>query len=259
VKYCKKLKLSVFSIFFLILFPIMSHAAYKEIDVSKGGTIRGKVLFRGELPHNAMEKISISKNPEVCGEGFREVMWIDVRNGALRGTFVFLDKVREGKKWPAPEKANYMVDQKNCRFIPWAQVVKRGPLIVRNSDNILHNINMREMIGVEKKGRKPVKRSLFNFGQPEMGDIEKMIKGGRSPYLSVNCEAHNFMFGFMLAPEHPYAVVVNDEGSYAIDNVPPGEYTLKAWHPRLGVKKVEITVPAEGRVESNFEFSKQEK
>ena len=109
------------------------------------------------------------------------------------------------------------------------------------------------MIGVEK-GR-VVKRTIFNFGQPDPGDIQQDLKPRRSPFISINCEAHNFMFGFLMAPKHPYAVVVGEDGSYTIDNLPPGEYTLKAWHPRFGIKKTKITVEAGGAVSADFAFS----
>ncbi|MDP7397486.1 MAG: carboxypeptidase-like regulatory domain-containing protein, partial [Lentisphaeria bacterium] len=67
----------------------------------------------------------------------------------------------------------------------------------------------------------------------------------------------NFMFGFMMAPKHPYAVVVGDDGSFAIDNIPPGQYTVKAWHPRLGVKKIKLEIAAAGgEVKADFEFTK---
>jgi hypothetical protein len=66
------------------------------------------------------------------------------------------------------------------------------------------------------------------------------------------------MFGFMMAPKHPYAVVVRDDGSYSINDVPPGDYTVKAWHPRLGIQKTNLSVPAKGAVEANFSFSSAE-
>ena len=91
--------------------------------------------------------------------------------------------------------------------------IERIPITIRNSDQgVLHNINMRETIGVEK-GR-VVKRTMFNFGQPDPGDIQQDIKPRRSSFIGLNCEAHNFMFGFMMAPTHPYAVVVGEDGSY---------------------------------------------
>ena len=229
-------------------------AKYKEADVADGGTIKGKVSFEGAVPSDAIEKILITKNADVCGQGEREVAWVDVKDGALRGVFVFIDKIKTGKAWPKPEFGTYLVDQKGCRFRPWAQVVRPGPFVIRNSDaGVLHNINARELIGVEK-GR-VVKKTLFNSGQPDPGDISDKIKPRRSSYIGINCEAHNFMFGFILAPTHPYAVVVGDDGAFSIDNIPPGKYTLKAWHPRYGVKKTKITVAAKGVVESNFAFS----
>ncbi len=227
---------------------------YKEIEVTNGGSVKGRVSFEGALPADAVEKILITKNNNVCGNGEREVTWVDVKDGALRGTFVFLDRIKEGKKWSKPKSGGYLVVQKGCRFRPWAQVVRPGPIVIRNSDvGVLHNINARELIGVEK-GR-VVKKTLFNFGQPDPGDIKDKIKPRRSDYIGINCEAHNFMFGFMMAPVHPYAVVVGADGSFSIDNIPPGKYTLKAWHPRFGVKKIKITVAAKGALDANFVFS----
>lgn len=250
-------KILVLSASLLFAIPAISQAAakYKTVAVTNGGSIQGKVTFDGAVPEDAIEQIAITKNPDVCGEGYREVIWVDVKDGALRGSFVFIDKIKEGKAWAKPEDGDYKVVQKGCRFRPWAQVVEPGKIIIRNSDDgVLHNINTRELIGVEK-GR-VVKRTMFNFGQPDPGDIVKKIKPRRSPYIALNCEAHNFMFGFMMAPKHPYAVVVKDDGSYSIDDVPPGDYTVKAWHPKLGIKKTKLTVSANGKTTADFSFSK---
>jgi len=234
---------------------------YQEVEVTDGGSISGRITFSGELPVDAIDRITINKNPDVCdedGTGYREVVWVGVKDGALRGTFVFIDKISSGKKWQAPPGGNYLVLQEGCRFLPWAQVVQPGEITIRHADpdSVLHNINTREMIGIEK-GR-VVKRTMFNFGQPDPGDIVKKLKPRRSPFISLNCEAHNFMFGFMMAPGHPYAVVVGDDGSYLIDNVPPGDYTVKAWHPRFGIQKSKLNVPAGDTATADFNFSHSE-
>jgi hypothetical protein len=242
----------------MLMFPGSGDAArkYKAVTVADGGSVSGKVSFTGALPDDAIENILITKNPEVCGTGEREVVWVDVKDGALRGAFVFIDRIKAGKKWDKPKGGNYLIIQKGCRFIPWAQVVRPGPIVIRNSDKgVLHNINTREMIGVEK-GR-VVKRTMFNFGQPDPGDLTQNLKPRRSHFIGINCEAHNFMFGFMMAPVHPYAVVVGADGSFSLDNIPPGKYTLKVWHPRLGVRKTKITVKAKAAVSADFSFSKK--
>jgi hypothetical protein len=254
-KFCGSLALAAT---ILVAFAGTGHSAkkYAEIAVDNGGNITGKVTFEGALPDGAIENILITKNPDVCGTGEREVIWVDVKDGALRGSFVFIDKIKEGKAWAEPEGGVHMINQKGCRFRPWAQVIKPGPLTIRNSDQgVLHNINTREMIGVEK-GRVAM-RTIFNFGQPDPGDIVQELKPRRSPFIAINCEAHNFMFGFLMAPKHPYAVVVGEDGSYSLDDVPPGEYTVKAWHPKFGLQESQVTVEAGGAAEASFAFSQE--
>jgi hypothetical protein len=254
-------RLLIFGACLVFVLPAAGWAAdYKEVEVGNGSSVTGKVSFKGALPADAVDLITITKNPEVCDKdpanpGRREVVWVDVKDGALRGVFVFIDKIKEGKKWSQPEGGNYVILQKGCRFRPWAQVVRRGPIVIRHSDGegVLHNINTRELIGVEKN--KVVKRTMFNFGQPDPGDIMEELKPRRSPFIAINCEAHNFMFGYMMAPTHPYAVVVGEDGSYSIDDVPPGKYTVQAWHPRFGLQKTTLEVPAKGVASADFTFS----
>jgi len=235
----------------LLCFPA---AAYEESGVTGGGTVKGKVTFSGPLPADAIEQIAITKNPDVCGEGNREVVWVDVKGGALRGVFVFIEGIEKGKKWTPPKEGKYVINQQGCRFRPWAQVFQPGTVVVRNSDKgVLHNINTRELMGVETG--QIVKRTMFNFGQPDPGDIEQEMKPRRSPFVSINCEAHNFMFGFLMVSEHPYVTVVGEDGTFSIDDIPPGSYTAKAWHPRYGLKEAKLTVPQGGKADANFVFS----
>ncbi|MHA1108729.1 MAG: hypothetical protein ACTSQV_06400, partial [Alphaproteobacteria bacterium] len=107
-------------------FPAEAARKYKAGSVANGGSVSGKVSFKGALPDDAIENILITKNPEVCGKGEREVIWIDVKDGALRGAFVFLDRIKSGKKWGKPKGGKYLINQKGCRFVPWAQVVRPG-------------------------------------------------------------------------------------------------------------------------------------
>jgi hypothetical protein len=124
---------------------------------------------------------------------------------------------------------------------------------IRNSDTgVLHNVNMREIVKVP--GGREVRRMMFNIAQPVVGEVEQKIKPRKSPFLIVGCDLHNFMFAHVVAPEHPYAVLVNEDGTFLLDDVPPGVHSVVAWHPRLGQKKVSVTVPANGTVEANFEF-----
>lgn len=230
-----------------------AHAEYREVTVENGGKITGKVTFQGQLPEDAVEHFPVSGKWPGCGTGVRDVVGIDVKDGALRGVFVMLDGISKGKPWPETE-SELLLDQKNCVFIPTHQIVRSGVrLTVRNSDpDVLHNVNVRELI--ETSSGRTIQRMLFNIAQPVPGDIRMKVKPKSSPFLAVGCELHNFMVAYILSPEHPYAVLVEQDGTFVIDNVPPGDYTLIAWHPKLGKKTMPVTVTAGGTLEASFKF-----
>jgi hypothetical protein len=230
-----------------------ARADYRSVTVSGGGAITGKTLFRKPLPPNAVERFPVSGKWPGCGTGIREVVHVDVKDGALRGCFVMLDEIHEGKPWPNTA-APVLLNQKGCRFLPPLQIVRNGtPVTVRNSDpNVLHNVNVKETI--ELSSDRTVSKMLFNFAQPVPGDLKKVLKAPDSPFLVVGCDIHNWMVAYMLAPEHPYAAIVDEHGHFRIDDVPPGTYSLTAWHPKLGKRKATVTVPPRGVANVDFDF-----
>jgi hypothetical protein len=53
---------------------------------------------------------------------------------------------------------------------------------------------------------------------------------------------------------HPYFAVTAKDGSYSIKNLPPGSYTLVAWHETLGEKTQNITVGAKESKTQDFGY-----
>lgn len=242
-------KLSLLIGFALSLLFFGSSAAYEAVKVSDGGSLTGRVTFKGTPPSN--KRILIAKDFDTCGKGEREIPEVVVSNGGgLQETVVYIEKIKKGKAWAKPKGGEYLLVQKGCRFIPYLQVIpKKETLIIQNSDPVLHNINVRELIG-------RARRSLFNFGQPRKGQrVAQKIRPIRSPRIKVECEAHNFMHAWMFAADSPYYAVTKADGSFKINHVPPGEYTIKAWHPILGTQKTNVTVPPNGETEVSYEFS----
>ena len=78
----------------------------------------------------------------------------------------------------------------------------------------------------------------------------------RANVIKVECDAHDFMHAWAFAAETPYAVTTKEDGSFALDNLPAGDYEIKAWHPLLGEKSAKVTVSAGGTASAAFEFSK---
>jgi len=228
-------------------FASPGHAAkYKEITVSGGGTISGKVS-----PGAAKEKSNsyiISKDTDICGTEDRNLPVVRIKSGGLLDTVVYLSKVKEGKPFKAGQK-KLTLNQKKCEFMPYLSAMSNGGVLEAvNSDNTLHNIHTYELI---KKAR----RTVLNVSQPEAGSVvEKKIKLRKGDVMKVECDAHDFMHAFIFVAKNPYFALVNEKGEFEIKDVPPGKYTIKAWHGTLGTKKGKVTIKG-GKVTSmNFSF-----
>ncbi len=236
----------VLSISLLIGLPLAAHAAvYKEISVNNGGSVSGKVTFSGTDPEPKQYKIS--KDNDTCGTGTREIDYVAVNDGALTNVVVYLDKVKEGKAFPA-ELSDARIEQKGCEFKPFLQIMRNGAkLAAINDDPVLHNIHTYEILGRARK-------TVFNTSQSKPGTITKKVSLKRGNAMKVECDAHDFMHSFVFTAKNPYFAVVGNDGSFTIDNIPPGKYTIKAWHGTLKDQKNKVEISAGGTATVNFEF-----
>jgi len=72
--------------------------------------------------------------------------------------------------------------------------------------------------------------------------------------IRVKCNIHSWMHAFIGVLDHPYYAVSGDTGSFTIANLPPGDYTLEAWHEKLGAQEQKITVSPSGKITADFTF-----
>jgi hypothetical protein len=219
---------------------------YEAGNVAGAGRIAGKVSFKGAAP--APRLIAITKDVGLCGSGNREVVEVAVKGGGLKNAVVFVGKIDQGKPWGNVEKP--LLDQRGCRFNPDMLIVKKGTeMTIRNSDPTLHNIHTYEIIG-------KVRRTMFNVGQPDKGDIRQAVNVKRANAIKIECDAHDFMHAWAFAADNPYAAASADDGSFSIDGLPAGDYEVKAWHPVLGEQVATVSVKAGATANAAFEFSK---
>jgi hypothetical protein len=253
-----------------LLLPLDA-AAYKEVEVTKGGTIKGKVTFVGsEAEANKHNKTyTITKDTDVCGKGTRVVNYVKVkkdRKGKLRlsDVVVYLDRVKikrkykpvkKGKAWPKDDK-NTTIDQKGCAFLPFFTVMgNKGKLTATNSDSVAHNIHTYAIIGNAKKTK-------INVSQAEQGSsVTKKVKLSKKSHgMKVECDQHDFMHSFVFVAKNPYYAVVSEKGTYKIKDIPKGKYKVKAWHGYLKAPKTKKVIVKAGKTRrANFYFKNLKK
>jgi plastocyanin len=180
------------------------------------GTVSGRVTFRGDVP--ALPALEVAKDRDTCGERVpSEALLVSPRTRGVRYAVVSLEGA------PAPDATTpgeATLENTRCRFAPHVLAVRVGTeLAIVNSDPVLHNL----------RGWIDGQRAVFNVVQPTQGQVtQRTIK--RAGVIRLTCDAHSHMGGYLLAFEHPYFAVTDDDGTFSIGNVPPGSYRLNVWH-----------------------------
>jgi len=212
--------------------------AYREVTLNNGATISGEAIHTGSPPGPFV--IWVKKDTEVFGEKVPDDRLVVSRAGKIKNVVVTLEGIREGKPWPnhRPELIN-----KGGRFLPHVQVVRTGAqLEIINRDPVLHNTH-----GYQGG------RTVFNMAQPNQDQIlRRPLK--KPGLIDVMCDAHDWMSAWILVQDHPYFAVTGEDGSYAITDIPPGSYTLTAWHEKLGRQQLQVTVKAREQKKASFSF-----
>jgi hypothetical protein len=115
-------------------------------------------------------------------------------------------------------------------------------LEVVNSDNTMHNIHPTPSINREwNKAQLPGSPLEETFSREEVA-------------IPVRCNVHPWMHSYIAVFRHPYFVVTGKGGSFELKNLPPGTYTLEAWHEKLGATTQTVTVGANETKSIDFTF-----
>ena len=70
----------------------------------------------------------------------------------------------------------------------------------------------------------------------------------------MKCDVHPWMTAWIGVFNHPYFAVTSSDGSFTISHVPPGNYTLAAWHEALPQQQQSITVSDSSTSDVKFTF-----
>jgi hypothetical protein len=244
--------------------------AYEEIQVVEGGTITGKVTITEGKPIPKGFNLVTFPDPVYCGRistgtGWRILKEFSVApDGGLKDAVVLLMDVTKGKpfKFEPPT-----IEARDCRFLPFVNVVKDlAEVRVVNMDPVFHDIQAYETshLGPRVLFNTPLPMNPHHkrkvgadshehlAGQP-MSEVIHMTKGRR--IFVMQCGFHAYMESWGMAVDNPYYILTAADGSFSLTDVPPGDYTLVAWHPGVGTMlEKKVTVRAKGTVSADFQF-----
>jgi plastocyanin len=222
-----------------------SVSAGTRVDPATAGSITGSVVFTGTPPPLEMLRMAIDP---VCLQLAGPVPESDAvllgPEGALQNAFVYIKSGLDPKYAFELPAAPAQLDQRSCRFVPRVLGVRVGqPLEFINSDFTAHNVHARPTINRE-----------FNRHQPQQGMRESRTFTRPEVMVPIRCDLHPWMVAHVGVVEHPYFLVTGEDGSFTLEGVPPGTYTLEAWHERLGTRTADVTVGPRGRASVTFDF-----
>ena len=165
-------------------------------------------------------------------------------SGVAGESVVYVEAIA-GKTFPAPTQQPVM-DQKGLMFQPHLMVVQQGTTVeFLNSDNVAHNVFWTSIGGNKKLGH--------NLGTWPQGE-KRSFKFDNPGSVALLCNVHPEMSGYIVVVPTPYHAVTDKSGSYKIENVPDGSYTVTAWHE--GGKPQSKPVNVSGDSKADFTLSK---
>ncbi len=199
--------------------------------VAGGASVTGVVKFKGTAEKPT--RIDMSADP-FCAKahpaGATTEDLISDANGALENVVVYVSDGLGTTTFPVPD-APAVMEQKGCQYKPHVLAMRAGQkLSVVNSDATTHNIHPM-----------PNNNREWNISQPQGSPLEQVF-AREEVAISVKCNIHPWMRSYIAVIKNPYFAVTGKGGAFEIKDLPPGSYTLQAWHEKLGSKTKTITV-----------------
>jgi plastocyanin len=220
--------------------------AGKHVDAATAGAITGHVAFDGTPPTPDVIRVGLD---QVCaqtvGANVQNQAVLVAKDGSIQNTFVYVkDGLDPSYTFDVPTTP-VTLDQKGCRYEPRIFGVRAGqPIEVVNNDPTMHNVHALPMANQE-----------FNQGEPSQG--ARLTRTFTVPEVMVRfkCDVHAWMTAYAGVMAHPFFAVTGADGTFAIKGLPPGTYTVEAWHEKFGTRTATVTVSASQTASTSFSFT----
>ena len=205
------------------------------------GTISGTVTFTGTPPK--MRPIDMSKEPSCASQHATPVLTENVVTGPGSSVQYAVVYISAGDQPGAAPTQAARYDQKGCQYIPHVAVLQTGQTLdIYNDDQTSHNIHPLAKVNAE-----------WNKSQPP-GTPPIHATYDKPEFIAVKCNVHPWMHGYFAVLTTPHYAVSGNDGKFSLAGLPPGKYTVTAWHERFGTQSQEVTVTEGGTAAANFVF-----
>jgi plastocyanin len=145
----------------------------------------------------------------------------------IRNVVVYLKDVAHRGALPTTRTE---LRQEHETFLPHTLAVTRGSTVeFPNGDPFFHNVFSLS------------RAATFNLGRYDRGQT-RAREFTKSGIVKVYCDIHSHMSATILVFDHPYFTIPSLDGTFELDDVPPGEYTIIGWHERVGERAERIRV-----------------
>ncbi len=156
----------------------------------------------------------------------------------LKDTVVYLKEV-PGKYTPK----THQMDQKGMEFRPHILTITAGDSVkFLNSDGVDHNVYTPD-------------DDAYNLGVFPKGQSREHQFKKTGVYTQL-CSIHPEMRAYIFVGQNPYAAEVKKDGSFRIDNVPPGTYQVAVWNAKLKADEASVTVAAGKTATADFALAR---
>jgi hypothetical protein len=245
----KGYKLSaIFSAMLLIVLAV--HTAQRKVNAAppSGGSVTGTIKLDGTPPHPKpidMSKEPYCQNLHKANPVTTEAVVVGP-DGGLKNVVVYISEGLSGAAATEAVAETPTWDQKGCQYIPHVMGLDANQHFkVTNDDPTSHNIHPMPKPGSPNHE--------WNKSQPAGAPPIDAVWPAEEVAIHVKCNIHPWMSGYMAVVKGPYGVS-DDKGSFKIENLPPGNYTLTAWQETYGTQTQKVTVAAGKPATANFTF-----
>lgn len=202
------------------------------LDVSITSTLSGEVRFVGTVPEQAV--LQLGGWSECAAQhpgGLPRAGDVLVHDGKLQNAVVYVQAGLGERVFAAPTEP-VVSDQKGCIFLPRILAVQVGqPIRFLNSDPLAHNVR-----GISTTSQ------AWNFSLGVKGASRTLTLDKPEAMIQITCDIHPWMKAFVGVFDHPYFAISAADGSFTLRHLPPGDYTIAAWHERFGSQSQQISL-----------------